>query len=291
MKESVNYGKYYFTIKGYIQIIHGMQEHQNRYSFLAEFLNKNGYTVITNDMRGHGKNAPILGYFAEKDGYKLLLEDQKVITNYIKERYGVNKVILLGHSMGSIISRNLLQNESHNYEKVILSGYPNYQSIVGLAISIGKMISFFKGGKHPSNLLANLSVGSFNKQIKNPRTKLDWLSINEENVDEYIKDYYCGFDFTTSAFIDLFTLLHRMGNTKLYNNVNDLPILLLGGLEDPCIGGIKGKQTSVSLLRKAGFNKLEVIDYPNMRHEILNEKDNTSVFNDIIKFLDGGVTV
>ena len=91
--------------------------------------------------------------------------------------------------MGTIITRNLLQTESNNYEKVILSGYPNYQGIVNLGILIGKIIRLFKGGRHYSKLLANLSVGSFNNKIKNPRTKLDWLSFNEENVDNYVKDY------------------------------------------------------------------------------------------------------
>lgn len=274
--------------KGYVQVIHGMQEHQNRYTYLAEKLNEAGYTVITSDMRAHGVNAPYLGYFAEKDGYKLLLEDQKVITNYIKETYNISNVILLGHSMGSIISRNLLQTESHNYKSVVLSGYPNYQAIVNIAILLGKTIRLFKGGKHNSKLLKSVSVGSFNKSIKNPRTALDWLSFNEENVDLYIKDDYCGFDFTTSAFIDLFTLLSRMGKKKLYNNINDIPLLLLGGTLDPCIGGKKGKESSINTLKSVGFNKLTVIDYENMRHEILNEKDKDNVINDIISFLNRG---
>ena len=152
--------------KGYVQVIHGMQEHQNRYLHLANHLNKIGYTVITSDIRGHGPNAKELGYFAEKDGYKLVLEDQKVITNYIKETFKTNKVIVFGHSMGTIITRNLLQTESNNYEKVILSGYPNYQFAVNFGVIIGKIIRKFKSGKYYSQLLSDLSIGSFNKQIK-----------------------------------------------------------------------------------------------------------------------------
>lgn len=271
--------------KGYIQIIHGMQEHQKRYSYLAEKLNNAGYTVITSDMRAHGPNAPILGYFSEKNGYKLILEDQKTITKYIKEKYDTNKVYLLGHSMGSIIARNLLQTESNDYEKVILSGYPNYQSAVKLGILLGKLIRFFKGGSNYSKLLNNLSVGSFHKKIKNYKTKLDWLSVNEENVNKYISDPYCGFKFSISAFIDLFTLLARMNDKKLFINVNSIPILLIGGGEDPCIGGLKGKNSSIKALEKCGFKNLTVIDYPTMRHEILNEKDKDTVINDIITFL------
>ena len=98
--------------KAVIQIIHGMQEHKERYYTFAEFLMKNGYAVVVSDMRGHGEDAPILGHIADKKGEVLLLEDQKKIYEYIKERFGDVPVCLLGHSMGSIIGRVVLQERS-----------------------------------------------------------------------------------------------------------------------------------------------------------------------------------
>ena len=120
--------------KGYIQVIHGMEEHQERYEPLASYLNSLGYVVVTSNMRGHGDDAPLLGFFKEKKGYLELLEDQKAITRYIKERYKTEKVIILAHSMGTIITRNLLMTESKGYEKVILSGYPCPQSAASMGI-------------------------------------------------------------------------------------------------------------------------------------------------------------
>ena len=271
--------------KGYVQIIHGMQEYKDRYNYFATKLNEAGYTVIVSDVRGHGKSAPILGYFAEYDGYKLVLEDQKLITKYIQETYNVEKVILFGHSMGSIISRNLLQTESVNYEKVILSGYPNYQPAAKLGIILAKLIRKIKGGQYNSKLLADMSVGSFNNKIKNPRTKLDWLSYNEENVDKYINDPYCGHQFLTSAFVDLFTFLNNMSKVKAYKYVNSIPLLLLRGDDDPCVGGDKGSQDSINALTKAGFLDIIEIKYEHMRHEILNEDNKDEVIQDIIDFL------
>lgn len=49
-----------------VQVIHGMEEHQERYEPLVRFLNQNGYTVVTSDMRGHGPSAPVDGFFKEK---------------------------------------------------------------------------------------------------------------------------------------------------------------------------------------------------------------------------------
>lgn len=274
--------------KGYVQIIHGMQEHKERYDYFAKKLNEAGYSVIVSDTRGHGYNAPILGYTAEKNGDCLLLEDQKVITKYIKEKYNIEKVILFGHSMGSITARNLLQTESIDYSSVILSGYPNYQTAVSLGLLIAKLIRKIKGSNYYSKLLTNLSVGSFNKKIKNPKTKVDWLSHNEENVKQYIEDEYCGHKFLATSFVDLFTLLKKMNQQKRFRNINNIPLLLLRGVDDPCTGGNKGSFKSIKALYNGGFSNITEIKYDNMRHEILNEKNKDKVINDIIKFLSVG---
>ena len=274
--------------KGYVQIIHGMQEHKERYDYFAKKLNEAGYSVIVSDTRGHGYNAPILGYTAEKNGDCLLLEDQKVITKYIKEKYNIEKVIIFGHSMGSITARNLLQTESIDYSSVILSGYPNYQTAVSLGLLIAKLIRKIKGSNYYSKLLTSLSVGSFNKKIKNPKTKVDWLSHNEENVKQYIEDEYCGHKFLATSFVDLFTLLKKMNQQKRFRNINNIPLLLLRGVDDPCTGGNKGSFKSIKALYNGGFSNITEIKYDNMRHEILNEKNKDKVINDIIKFLSVG---
>ena len=105
--------------KAVIQIVHGMQEHKERYYPFAEYLNKNGYAVVVSDMRGHGEDAPLLGHIADKKGEKILIDDQNKIYEYIKENFKGLPVYLFGHSMGSIISRVVLQEYSKNYQKVI----------------------------------------------------------------------------------------------------------------------------------------------------------------------------
>ena len=52
--------------KAIVQIIHGMEEHQERYEPFVKFLNTQGYSVVTSDMRGHGSTAEDLGFFKEK---------------------------------------------------------------------------------------------------------------------------------------------------------------------------------------------------------------------------------
>lgn len=273
--------------KAVVQVIHGMEEHQERYEKIIKVLNEKGFSVVSSDMRGHGMSCKELGFFKEKDGYKELIEDQKVITNFIKEHFKNLEIYILAHSMGTIITRVLLQENSKDYRKVVLSGYPNYQSGAYFGILFANLIKIFYGPKYKSKFISSLSVESFNKSIKNPKTNCDWISHNEENVKAYIDDPYCGIGFTCSAFCDLFHLVIMMHKSKLYKNVNkDMELLLLRGLDDPCVGGDKGAKDSYKVLNDAGFDKLEKIDYENMRHEILAEKDNKKVYEDIIFFYD-----
>lgn len=273
--------------KAVLQIIHGMQEHKERYYPFAEFLSSKGYSVVVSDMRGHGKNAPILGHIADKEGEKILIEDQRNIYNYIKGRFPGLPVYLFGHSMGSIIARVLLQTNSADYKKTILSGYVSPNPASPVAVGLGNMVRGTKGSQKSSKLLASLALGPYSKAVKERKTDLDWLSSNEENVKNYIADPLCGIAFSNGSFSALFHLLNVMGKAKKYTSVNaDMPILLAGGEDDPCTGGEKGRASSKKVLEAAGFKSISVITYKGMRHEILNEIDNKKVYEDMLNFLN-----
>lgn len=276
------------NVKGYVQVIHGMEEHQERYEAFASVLNSAGYTVISSDMRGHGKGAPELGFFKEKDGYKYILSDQKRITCYIMKRFKTSKVIIFAHSMGTIIARNLMQSQSWNYEKVILSGYPCSPGILalGFGIALTSIISKVKGANYYSKFIKNISTGSFNKVMENQETGLEWISADKYNIQAYINDPYCGHGFKVSAYNDLFHLVKNMSETWRYKNVNkELPVLALRGEEDVSAGFYKGSQASIKTLNSAGFKNIRQVVYKNMRHEILNEAEKEKVYKDVLEFL------
>lgn len=273
--------------KAVLQIVHGMQEHKERYYPFAEFLAKNGYSVVVSDLRGHGENAPNLGHIADKEGEKILLDDQQKIYEYIIMNFKKLPVILFGHSMGSIISRDVLQTRSADYAKVILSGYVAPNPISPVAVFLGNVVKGLTGKQKKSKFLASLALGPYAKAVKDRKTDLDWLSVNEENVKNYIADPLCGFPFTNGSFSALFHLLNQMGKANKYIDVNaNMPILLAGGEDDPCTAGEKGRAASKEVLEKAGFKNISVITYQNMRHEILNELDHQKVYQDMLNFLN-----
>ncbi len=271
--------------KGCVQIVHGMQEHQTRYESLARALNEHGFSVVTSDLRGHGENAKEQGFFKEKDGYKALIQDQVEITNYIKNTLGIQNIIIYGHSMGSIITRDVIQANSNLYSKVILSGFPNYNKFAFLAITFSNIVKTIKGKHKYSRFLHNITLGPFEKSIKGSKSKLDWLSLNEANVINYQNDPLCGNEFTNAAYNDLHHLLYLVGR-KNKNDVNNLPILLLNGTDDPVVGGKKGTTLSKKILNKQGFTNLTHIEYDKYRHELFNEKDTKKLYDDFISFVE-----
>lgn len=273
--------------KAIIQIIHGMKEHQVRYEPFANYLNKNGYSVITSDLRGHGKNATLLGYMPGKEPWEALILDQVSITEKIKTKCKDTPVYLFAHSMGTIITRNLIQKYDHLYQKIVLSGVPAYQSGVNFGIMMANLIGSFKSDNYVSKFLENQTLKPFEKAIKDAKTSVDWISLSQKNIDNYLNDPYCNIPFTISAYKALYHLVKGMHQVKAYKVSNPvLPILMLVGAEDPCPLGEKGLNQSISTLSKAGYSHIESKRYENLRHEILNEDSKKHVYEDILKFFE-----
>ena len=270
---------------GVVQIVHGMEEHKERYYDFALYLAVHGLHVVVADLRGHGENAPEISFIADKRGDELLIRDQQIIGDWIAERFSGLPMMLFGHSMGSIISRVLLQTDSARYTKAALSGYVNPNPAAPVAVALGNAARVSKGSRAHSKLLDGLALGPYGKSIPDRKTDLDWLSYNEENVQKYIEDPLCGVEFTVGSYCALFSLLNRMGKPGAYRNVNaEMPLLLIAGKDDPCTGGEKGRANSRAVLEKAGFRNISVITYDHMRHEILNETENEKVYRDLRDF-------
>lgn len=256
-------------------VVHGMEEHQRRYEKFAEYMCSRGIAVITYDLPGHGETAAKedYGWFGAENGWRRLASSVTEVCLLAKQEFPGVPVICYGHSMGTMLARTFIQKHDVMIQGLLLSGAPSYNAAAGL----GKMIAAAKvrrsGGRSHSGLLDNLATGSFNSGIKNPRTKVDWLSYNEENVDAYIADEACGFPFTAQGYYDLFDGMQMMADVKAFQCANPyLPIRFVSGEDDPCTGGSKGLADSIGRLQKAGYRNITCKVYPGMRHEILQEK-------------------
>lgn len=278
-------------IRGIIQISHGMAEHSARYCRFAEFMNNKGFAVFANDHRGHGKtagNKSGRGFFAEKNGWKLCVDDMHQLTNYIKKEHPELPVFLLGHSMGSFLSRHFITSFGNQLKGCILSGTASHSPIILAAGSfIASIQILFFGIKHPSKLLNKMSFGAFNKRVPSPSTPFDWLSCDKELVQHYIADDYCGFICSAAFFRDLFSGLKYINNHKnIQKTPIDLPLYFIYGSEDPVGNYGQGVDLAVSRYKNSGIKDITVKKFVGGRHEILNELNKEEVFQNILEWME-----
>lgn len=273
--------------KAIIQMVHGMEEYKERYIYFMERLASEGYTTVISDMRGHGKhlNSNELGYFSKKNPNKALIKDQESILEYIKKTYPNTPLLLFSHSMGTIISRNFLQEHSSDYEKVIFCGAPCYNSMCHVGVMLANTVCLFKDNKK-AKLLSKLALGGYAKAIKNRESHLDWISSSKENVKNYKNDPYCGFGFKNNGYKALFKLMSSM-NKSLKNKSKIPEVLLIVGEGDPVPGFSKGQKDIVKRLYKQGYNIISTNVVEDARHEILNEINKDETIEYMIKFYKG----
>lgn len=276
-------------VKGVIQIAHGMAEHHSRYEDFIEFLNKNGYVVYINDHLGHGesvKNVNELGYFGKKDGYLYLVDDMKIINDMIHNDYPELPVILFGHSMGSMLARLYVEKYGNSISGVIFCGTCGKNPAAAIGVSLVKSIAAIKGDYFRSQFINALAFGTYNSKCNPKRTSFDWLTTQNNIVDKYIADPYCGFLFTTKGYLDLMNLIIVINRQDWYTSVRcDLPIYLISGSEDPVGNYGKGVKEVYQNLVDSNHSDVSCKLFNGDRHEILNEKDKVDVYNNIVSWI------
>lgn len=295
IKPVVIHGVYYAPVvkanaKAIVQIAHGMAERKERYEEFASFLAENGYAVFVHDHIGHGESVEsddYLGFFGEEDGWKNLVKDCNTVIKYAKETFENKPVVLFGHSMGSFVARAYTEMYDLDLKAAVFCGTSGPNPAAGIAVKLADAVAKSKGNLYRSELINTLAFGAYNKKFKPQRTDFDWLTSDNEIVDKYVADKYCGFLFTACGYRDLFSVLKHVSNKNWYKRVRkNLPILLISGDADPVGEYGNGVKQVVADLKKTGHNDVEFILYKGMRHEILNEVERANVMNDVLNWLE-----
>lgn len=96
--------------RGVVQIVHGVGEHIGRYETAARFLTRQGFLVCGEDHLGHGNTVQDgrYGAFAPQNGWKLVVADIARLRRIQGEKHPGVPYFLLGHSMGSFLTRTYL---------------------------------------------------------------------------------------------------------------------------------------------------------------------------------------
>lgn len=248
-------------IIGLVQLAHGMAEHAGRFEDFARFLTLNNYAVYANDHRGHGKTAGSLdnvGFLAPKNGWDKVVSDFRQLSLLIKDKNKNKPLYVFGHSGGSFIVRKFILESTPRLQGVIISGTGGDPGILGdFGVLMTRVMMIFYPAKSPSPFMDKMTFGSFNKPFKPNRTKFDWLSHDNEQVDKYVADPYCGTVFSIGYFNDLARAVLFVNKQKNIDKTpQDLPVLIFSGEKDPVGNNCKGVTEVYNKFKKAGVKNL-----------------------------------
>lgn len=273
---------------GVVQIIHGMAEHAKRYNRFAEFLNKNGYIAVADDHRGHGKtNGTNDGRVPEGDCFRDTVNDEILITDYIKEKYAL-PVFIFGHSYGSFITQSYIQKASELVKAVIISGSAKQDTVASVMGRHLANIQLKLYGKDKSAVLIDkLAFGTFDKPFRNEKRKNAWITSDKEEWQKYADDEMCGQVMSVGFFQSFFKGLKSLYTEEGLSCIRkDLPILIVSGDKDPVGGNSKLVKNLYEMYAECALNDISLKLYKGGRHEILNETNRDEVMEDLLEFIN-----
>ena len=259
-----------------VQLVHGVSEHISRYDRFARFLTEHGFAVAGHDHLGHGDSLPRGGtpiYFRTKGGWETVTDDVYALHTLLRRKYPGVPCFILGHSMGSFITRSLLIRYPGCVDGAIImgSGWNSEAAITG-GMAATAVMAALKGKRATSNFINMLAFGGYNKAFAPNRTDFDWIAADEQAVDRYIADPRCGHAGTIGLFADM------LGGFRFNQNRENLqkmdkttPILLISGADDPVGAMGRGVEKTRDAFLAAGMQDVELHLCPGLRHEILNE--------------------
>ena len=279
------------TPKAVLQICHGMVDYADRYDDFAQHAAAQGYYVVANDHLGHGASVVTddqHGYFGHPNGNECVIADIHTLRTMTQKKYPDKPYFMLGHSMGSFLIRQYMEMYGSGLSGVIVMGTGAQP---GVALFFGKLlckvIAAFKGDDYRSAFVDNMAFGGYNKRFEPARTDKDWLTRDEKEVDAYLANPWCTFRFTVNAYYHMFCGIEYAQKKENIEKIpKDLPLYLVAGSDDPVGNFGKSVENVAKTYRECGIKDVSLKLYEKDRHEILNELDRQTVYEDILAWVE-----
>ena len=288
------------SIKAVVVFSHGMQEHALRYDRVGSEFAAKGYLFSAHDHRGHGKTAyhaesdgtGMFGKIADKNGFEKVSSDLDEIIDEVKKDYPDKKVILFGHSFGSLVAQNYMEQHGDKISACILCGTTGPRKGLLADKMFVNLACLFLGKNKKSKFCKNLAFGSYNDRFKAENDPLSWLSKDAANRMMYKNDSWCGGVSTVSFFRDLaagLSKIHKAANIRKVPA--ELPVLAVYGSDDPVGDYGKSIEKLLEMYRKNGVKNVSSKIYEGDRHEILNEENGEEILSDIFNWIEKNVSL
>ena len=248
-------------VRGTIVITHGLAEHSECYHALAKVLADDGWQVFAWDMRGHGRSSGKRGYVMSIDSF---ISDFGCFLDVIRKQKSPHPPILLGHSLGGLVTLRYLETHDCNYTALVLSS-----PALGLSMPVPK----FK------EKLAEVAVKWLPTLTMHNEIKYTDLSHLDEMIESYSRDNLRHDKISPGLFLsmrDNFPL--ALAAAPDVKN----PVLMLLAGEDR----VASTPASQDLFERLPNKKNQLIVYPESFHEIFNDRERDRVIADLKNFIN-----
>jgi len=282
--------------KGTVHILHGMGEHAKRYETFARFLANHGYTVVVHDHRNHGRSVRSdkeVGIFNKNETFEEMVNDTMTVQSHIRSQTK-GPMIMLGHSMGSIILRRYLQRSVQIPEAAIFMGtLERFTKLSGGgAYILSKLSGVFKKEDKRNKFIYNMLNRSMKKSLRKDEPETAWIAHDDSVVKAYIEDPKSGFIYNKQFYSTFFKGLIEVNKSENMKHTPNIPILFISGEDDPlsknmkAVGQLKNDYETLNKRFKG-----TIMAIPNARHEVLNEGNHKQTFEKILQWIKNSVTV
>ena len=271
--------------RGVVLISHGASEHSGRYDRFARALDAAGFAAVALDQRGHGRTGgSASGAVIGPGGGAAVIDDLHELRGQAASRFGADTpAFLLGHSLGSLIALAYLSRHSEGLAGGILSGFP---ASLDEAASMAEMLQGVADAGMRDQSAGEILAAN-NQPFEPARTPFDWLSRDQEEVDRYIADPFCG-DGNPLTYGYLLDLLGVVAPAADRLSAISCPVYVIAGDQDPA-GGMGAHPAALTgALEKAGVT-VDLVLYSDARHEVLNETNRDQVTADIIHWMESQI--
>jgi len=233
-----------------VVLVHGYAEHSNRYAHVAAALAADGAAVYAEDHIGHGHSD---GERALLTDFEHVVDDLTTLTTTAAEDHPGLPVVMLGHSMGGLLSSRYAQRHPGTLAGLVLCG-----AVVG-------------DWNWARDVL---------KEAEMPPAPCEWsgMSRDPQTVHEYSTDPLVYRDAYKRPLLEAEVIALDRFNDQI--ELVDIPVLFLHGDADPYVP----YQTSLAAAKAFPTYDLTVRVYPGARHEVLNEINKEEVIAEVADF-------
>ena len=247
--------------KALILLIHGYAEHSGRYQYLAEHCLGKDYAVYALDHWGHGKSEGTPGFVPD---FSVFHDGVDQLLARARQDFPDLHVILVGHSMGGLISATYLLAHQARFAACVLSG-PAIKAAEEPSAFL-KAISGFLSRFFPKLGVLELDPNGISRD---PQVVADYLA------DPLVYNGKMGARLAAEMLGKMAEIQHNAGQISL-------PLLMLHGGKDSLAAADGSRFLDAHVSSPDKMLKI----YPELFHEIFNEPEKDKVLNDMTDWLD-----